>query len=72
MKHFRNETWYPELFERQVYENWVAQGSKTLFDKANEKVIDILENYEPEPLPKGVQEKISDIIAKAESKLNKT
>ena len=71
MKHFRNETWYPELFERQIYENWVAQGSKTLFDKANEKVIDILENYEPEPLPKGVQEKISDIIAKAESKLSK-
>ena len=71
MKHFRNETWYPQLFERKVYENWISEGSKTLFDKANEKVIDILDNYEPEPLPKDVQQKIKDIIANAESKLNK-
>ncbi len=71
MKHFKEETWYPRFFLRQVYENWEADGSKTLFDKANEKVIDILENYEPEPLPKDVQQKIKDIIADAESKLNK-
>lgn len=71
MKHFKTETWYPELFTRQIYENWEAEGSKTLFDKANEKVIDILENYEPEPLPKDVQQKIQDIIDNAESKLNK-
>ncbi len=71
MKHFREETWYPRLFQRQIYENWAAEGFKTLFDKANEKVIDILENYEPEPLPKDVQQKMKDIIAAAESKLNK-
>ncbi len=71
MNHFKKETWYPEMFQRQIYENWQAEGSKTLFDKANEKVIDILENYEPEPLPKDVQQKITDIINKAESKLNK-
>lgn len=71
MKHFKNETWYPQFFVRQVYEKWEADGSKTLFQKANEKVIDILENYEPEPLPKKVQQKIKDIIADAESKLNK-
>ena len=71
MKHFKEETWYPRLFVRQIYENWAADGSKTLFDRANERVIDILENYEPEPLPKDVQQKMKDIIAAAESKLNK-
>ncbi len=71
LEHFKKETWYPRFFVRQIYEKWEADGSKTLFDKANEKVIDILENYEPEPLPKNVQQKIKDIISNAESKLNK-
>ena len=34
-------------------------------------VIDFLENYEPEPLPKDVQQKMKEIIAAADSKLNK-
>ena len=71
LENFKTETWYPRLFTRQVYEKWEADGSKTLFDKANEKVIDILENYEPEPLPKEVQQKMKDIIANAEAQLNK-
>ncbi len=71
LENFKKETWYPRMFTRQVYEKWEADGSKTLFDKANEKVIDILENYEPEPLPKDVQQKMKDIIANAEAQLNK-
>jgi trimethylamine--corrinoid protein Co-methyltransferase len=71
LKHFKTETWYPELFERKIYENWVKEGQKTLTQRANERVIDILENYEPEPLPKDVQKKISDIIERAESKILK-
>lgn len=70
MKHFKKETWYPRLFERQFYENWVAGGKKNLFEKSNEKVIDILENYEPEPLSQDVQQKIKEIINRAEAKLH--
>ena len=70
MKHFRKETWYPRLFTRKIYENWVGGGSKTLFERSNERVIDILENYEPEPLPKDVQQKMREIIQRAEAKLD--
>src|SRR6056297_2890302 len=70
MKYFKEETYYPDLFKRQFFENWQEEGSKTLFDRANEKVIDILENYEPEPLPKDVQKKLQDIVDRAESKLD--
>mgnify|MGYP006278949041 FL=1 len=70
MKYFKKETYYPDLFKRQFYENWVEEGEKTLFDRANEKVIDILENYEPEPLPKDVEKKLQDIVDRAESKLD--
>jgi len=69
LKHFKTETWYPELFKRMIYENWVKDGKKTLTDRANEKVKDILENYTPEPLPKDVQMKIKSIIERAESRI---
>ncbi len=69
MKYMKKETYYPDLFERTFYENWEAAGKKTLFDRSNDKVIDILENYKPEPLPKDVQQKLNEIVKRAESKL---
>ncbi len=71
VKHFRKEVWYPRLFEREFYENWVSNGEKTLFDRSNERVIDILENHEPEPLPGDIQERMRAIIARAEAKLGR-
>jgi len=70
MKYFKKETYYPDLFKRQFYENWEQEGKKTLFDRANEKVKDILENYEPEPLPEDIQQKLQDVVDEAESKLD--
>ncbi|RKX97389.1 MAG: trimethylamine methyltransferase [Spirochaetes bacterium] len=71
IKYFKTETWYPDLFAREVYDNWAMKGEKTLTQKANEKVIDILENYEPEPLPENVQKKIREIIQRAENRILK-
>lgn len=70
LKHFKTETWYPKLINRQRYEMWQAAGSKTLTEMANEKVKDIILNYEPDPLPKDIQQKIRAIVERAESKLN--
>lgn len=70
MKNFKTETWYPRLFERKFYENWVAEGSQTLFERSNKRVIDILDNYEPEPLPKDIQQKMRDIITDAEKQID--
>ena len=69
MKYFKTETWYPELFQRVFYDNWEMDGEKTLFDRANEKVKDILENYDPEPLPDDVVKKLDEIVDRAESKM---
>jgi trimethylamine--corrinoid protein Co-methyltransferase len=69
MKYFKKETWYPDLFKRTFYDNWEKEGEKTLFDRSNEKVKEILENYEPDPLPKSIQKKLQDIIDRAERKV---
>ncbi|WP_227762020.1 trimethylamine methyltransferase family protein [Zhaonella formicivorans] len=70
-KHFKTESWFPSIINRQRYELWQAAGSKTLTEVANEKVKDIILNYEPEPLPKDVQKKIRAVVERAENKLNK-
>lgn len=69
MKYFKTETYYPSLIDRQRYESWQEAGSKTLFERANEKVRDIIENYEPDPLPKDVTQKIRAIVERSEQKV---
>jgi len=57
------------LMDRESYESWLKSGSKTMFQRANEKVKDTLEHYEPAPLPKGVQGKVKAIVERAEGRL---
>lgn len=68
-KWFRKETWLPTLISRQRYDDWKASGGKTLTQRANEKVKDILENYQPDPLPADVVKKIHGIVERAEGTL---
>jgi trimethylamine---corrinoid protein Co-methyltransferase len=63
-RHYR-ERWYPKLFERGNYEHWVNKGSKTLGQRAAEKVDKILSSHRPEPLPSDVAERIHEIVARA-------
>ncbi len=65
LNHFR-ESWYPRLFDRKNYDDWAADGSKTLRDRAREKVEEVLASHEPEPLPKDVAEKVKAIVRRAE------
>jgi trimethylamine--corrinoid protein Co-methyltransferase len=60
-RHFRKD-WYPTLIDRQNYEGWYASGSKTLNDRANEKVDEILNRSRPDHLPKQIVRKIRAIV----------
>lgn len=64
LKYFKKEHWRPNLFDRTKYEVWKTDGKKTLGDKLNTKVKQILETHTPEPVEKDLQEKISKIINK--------
>ena len=67
LRHFR-EIWYSKLINRDIYENWVRDGSKPLGKVLNEKVKWILENHKPEPLSEEVKGKIKEILERAEYK----
>ncbi len=60
-KHFR-ERWYPELFERSTYNGWTKKGSKSLGERASEKVNKILSEHKPEPLPKDVAKAVHAVL----------
>jgi len=64
-RHFR-EHWLPELIDRGNYKSWVEKGKKTLGQRANEKVREILETHIPEPLPEEIREELARIIERAE------
>jgi trimethylamine--corrinoid protein Co-methyltransferase len=61
VRHFR-EQWHPLLFERDNYTGWVKKGSKTLAERAAERVNEILTTHKPEPLPEMVKERLRAIV----------
>lgn len=63
-KHYR-EDWYPKLFDRSNFENWIAAGGKTLRQRVKERVDEILASHEPEPLPPDVQRRVDEIVNRA-------
>jgi len=65
--HFR-ETWYPGLFERGIYSDWVKKGSKSLIERASERVEKILTEHQSEALPDAVQARLREIVKRAESR----
>ena len=67
-KHFR-EDWYPNLFDRQNYDGWLFSGSKTLNQRANEKLCEILDCSKPKILSTHLQEKIESVIHEAKAKM---
>jgi trimethylamine--corrinoid protein Co-methyltransferase len=68
--HFR-ERWYPTLFERDNYDNWLAKGGKTLGQRAAARVEAILTEHKPEPLPEEVAKAVHAIVERAEARYGK-
>ncbi len=64
--HFR-ERWYPDLFERKTHDMWISEGSKTLAERASEKVAHILSGHKPEHLSHDVAEQLRKIVEKVSS-----
>ncbi len=66
-EHFKNETWAPDLINRERYDNWVQGGKLTLGEAINIKTKDIIANHQPEKLPEDIQNEIAEIVANSNS-----
>ncbi len=65
--HFR-ERWYPQVFERDNYDNWLANGGKSVVERAAERVSKILAEHKPEPLPEDIRDKVNAVVRRAEQR----
>jgi len=63
-RHFR-ERWYPRLFERENYAGWTSKGSKTLAERAADRVEEILATHKGKPLPIENQRAIRAVVERA-------
>jgi trimethylamine--corrinoid protein Co-methyltransferase len=68
MAHMREQS-QPSVIDRRVREDWSANGSLTVQDRALAKARTILETHQPAPLPDGVAEELAGIIRGAEREL---
>jgi trimethylamine--corrinoid protein Co-methyltransferase len=66
LKHYK-ERFYPKLLDRTNFDIWTEKGSKTLAQRAAEKVTRILGEHQVEPLPTGTAKRVREIVERARS-----
>ena len=54
------------LIDRRMREDWEAAGSQDIYKRAHDKMIEILETYEPPPLPDDTRATVRSIVEEAE------
>ncbi|MCJ7752862.1 MAG: trimethylamine methyltransferase family protein [Armatimonadetes bacterium] len=69
LKHFRTEFWFPKLIDRSRRETWEKHGAKSLGQRVREKVLELIERFDPPALP--VEEKLKAICTRADKQYAK-
>lgn len=58
-----------QLIDRRMRKDWEADGSKDAYARAHDKMIDIIETYEPPKIADDVLKNIRSIVDEAEKEL---
>ena len=68
LNHFKREFWFPRLLDRLRWEEWRADGARSMGERVQVYLEDILRNHRAIPLGPEVQEQIKAILANAEAR----
>lgn len=68
-KHFKNDTWFPTLINRQRHFEWEQGGKKTMKQRLNEKAKKLLAQHEQKLLPQEIVLQLDKILERAKQKL---
>ena len=69
VKYFRTEFFKPKIFTRSSRDSWELDGSKSVDEKASERVKNILKEHYPDPLPEEASKKMRSISEMAEREI---
>jgi trimethylamine--corrinoid protein Co-methyltransferase len=60
----------PKLIDRFDYDRWLANGSKTMYERCQEEAQNILKNYQqPRPLSEDQKSQLRSIVEEAENEI---
>ena len=68
-ENFQQAFFMPELFDNNSIEQWIADGSKEINERALEKVQALLDAYEEPTLDPGIDEALRDYITRREREI---
>jgi trimethylamine--corrinoid protein Co-methyltransferase len=69
LAHYKTAYYDPIIGDTQSWEVWQQRGSKTAADRAHDKVLEVLEEYQPPPMDPAVDEALQDFIARRKSEI---
>jgi trimethylamine---corrinoid protein Co-methyltransferase len=69
--HCRDAAWVPAFFNREPYDIWAQAGKKDLLAVLRRRVIEILEQHKPVPLPDPVLRTLDRIVTERRKKAGK-
>ena len=67
-KHMKSQS-QAQIIDRRMREDWETAGGKDAYKRAHDRMLEILETYEPAPLPENVLNTIRTIVEEAEKEL---
>ncbi len=69
--HFQEEIWQPKHLNRDSPDPWAKKGGPRYEEVVTQKARDILETYQPQPLPEEVWQQVQKIAARSAPELAK-
>ncbi|UCE99988.1 MAG: trimethylamine methyltransferase family protein [Planctomycetota bacterium] len=69
-KHFRDELWLcRQVWTRQPFDNWQAEGGKSMADRIAEEVNRVLSTHKPAPIDEALAKEVDNIVKSAQREL---
>jgi len=66
LRHFKEELWFPSLFDRNSWELWKGKEGNSILERAAKKKEEILNEHKIEPLDRDIANRIDEIVKEAE------
>jgi trimethylamine--corrinoid protein Co-methyltransferase len=67
-KHMKSQS-QAQIIDRRMREDWETAGGTDAYKRAHSRMIEMLETYEPAPLPENVVKTLRSIVEEAEKEL---
>jgi len=69
-KHFRDELWLcKQVWTRQPFDQWQAEGGKSMADRIADEVNRVLTTHKPEPINEALAKEVDNIVKSAQREL---